>query len=319
VSGPDDSVTVLVPMLNSEQTVRELVAQTCEVLARRGVEHEIILIDDGSSDGTWLIAEELARTCEPVAAICLTRNFGQHNALLCGIRAARMDTIVTIDDDLQHPPTEVPVLLDALVPGIDLVYGRSQHYRHGLFRRASMVIVKSILDWWFRVPFARTTTSFRAFRTSLRSSFDESPGREFSLDALLVSATRNVTSVVVRHDSAGSRRSRHTLATLMRHVTDSIMGSSFAPLFFASLTGAAVVAAGVAGIVAYVIASLAGTSLDPWWLAASIVGVLWGVTLMALGLLGNYAARLLMRSTGRRSYVVAQSSGLRGPDVGPQG
>ena len=113
-----------------------------------------------------------------------------------------------------------------------------------------MVILKFLLERWFRVPFAQQTTSFRAFRTSLRDAFDESPGREFSLDALLIASTRNVTSVVVRHDPRRTERSRHTLGTLMRHVTDSIAGSSFAPLFFASAVGALSLGAGLLGALA---------------------------------------------------------------------
>ncbi len=307
-----ESVSVLVPVLNGERTIGELVARTRAVLDDHGREHEIILIDDGSTDGSWQVMDELARAESDVVAIGLSQNFGQHNALLCGIRAARMDTIVTIDDDLQHPPSEVPLLLDAIVPGVDLVYGRAQHYRHGVFRRASMVVLKFLLERWFRVPFAQQTTSFRAFRTSLRDAFDESPGREFSLDALLIASTRNVTSVVVRHDPRRTERSRHTLGTLMRHVTDSIAGSSFAPLFFASAVGALSLGAGLLGALGWAVAAVGGAQPSPWWIAASVVGVLWGVTLVALGLLGNYAARLLMRSSGRRAFVVARSTGLEG-------
>jgi undecaprenyl-phosphate 4-deoxy-4-formamido-L-arabinose transferase len=310
VAGVSGSVSVLVPVLNGEQTIGELVTRMRSVLNEYGREHEIILIDDGSTDGSWEIMDELARTDSGVVAIGLSRNFGQHNALLCGIRAARMDVIVTIDDDLQLPPSEVPLLLDALQPGVDLVYGRAQHYRHGVFRRASMVVLKFLLECWFRVPFARQTTSFRAFRTSLRDSFDESPGREFSLDALLVASTRNVTSVVVRHDPSPTERSRHTLGTLMRHVTDSIAGSSFAPLFFASVVGAVTLAAGLIGAAVWLVAMVAGVDPSPWWIVASVVGVLWGLTLLALGLLGNYAARLLIRSSSRRVYAVARSTGL---------
>lgn len=302
------SATILVPVLNAERTVVELVEQLRGVLSARAADYEILLVDDGSTDRSWDLIERLAVEHREVRGIRLSRNFGQHNALLCGIRAARMDAIVTIDDDLQHPPGEVPVLLDALRPGVDLVYGRAERYRHGIARRLSMRSMKFAMEQWFRVPAARSTTSFRAFRTSLRDAFDSSPGRVFSLDAVLVSTTPRVTSVVVQHEPRRFGPSRHTLATLMRHVTDTIAGSSYSPLFFASAVGALALAAGSVGLLVVLVELVRTGSVAPMLPLAAVVGVLWGVTLIALGLIGSYLARILLSERGRPPFVIADDT-----------
>lgn len=298
------SVTILVPVLNAERTIVQMVTTLRQVLVESLWTYEIILIDDGSTDGSWALMSGLSAEHNEVSAIRLSRNFGQHNALLCGIRAARMEAIVTIDDDLQQPPSEVPLLLEALTPGVDLVYGKAERYRHGVLRRVSMATMKFVLERWFRVPFARSTTSFRAFRTSLRDSFDSSPGRTFSLDALLVSATPRVTSTVVQHQPHQFGPSRHTLGTLMRHVTDTIAGSSFSPLFFSSVVGTCSILGGLLACLLVAVELLRGGSVAPYWILAGPAAILWGATLLALGLIGSYVARILMRLSGRRTYVV---------------
>lgn len=307
------SVTVLVPALNAERTIVELVDRLREVLGASHWTYEIVLIDDGSRDASWDLMSELSGRHPEVRAIRLARNFGQHNALLCGIGAARMDAIVTIDDDLQHPPSEVLLLLEALTPDLDLVYGRAERYRHGVLRRMSMATMKYVLERWFRVPFARSTTSFRVFRTSLREAFDVSPGRVFSLDAMLVATTTRVSSTVVAHEPRRHGRSRHTLSSLMHHVTDTIAGTSLSPLFFASLIGSLSVLAGLVGCAVVSVDLALGGSVSPLWVLAGPAAILWGTTLVALGLLGSYAARILLAVSGRPTFVVDRTA----PDPTP--
>src|ERR687883_1386764 len=126
------SVSVVVPVFNSAGTLAPLVERLHTALAN--TEHEILLVDDGSEDGSWARIVTLAEGDERVRGLSLARNFGQHNALLAGLRAARFDTVVTLDDDLQNPPEEVPKLLARLEEGVDVVYGRPRERRRGLWR-----------------------------------------------------------------------------------------------------------------------------------------------------------------------------------------
>ncbi len=131
----------------------------------------MILVNDSSSDNSWKVICELAQNCEWVHGIDLMRNYGQHNALLCGIREAKYDIIATIDDDLQHPPEELPRLLDQLAEGYDVVYGYPQKERHGLWRDLASRATKLALQNAMGVEIARHVGPFRVFRTPLRDAF----------------------------------------------------------------------------------------------------------------------------------------------------
>jgi glycosyltransferase involved in cell wall biosynthesis len=120
---PYPSISVVVPVYNSEQMLGTLVDRLLAALTALTPRLEILLVNDGSRDGSWPAIEKLAAKFPQVRGIDLMRNFGQHNALLAGIRAASGDLIVTLDDDLQNPPEEIPKILARLEEGVDVVYG----------------------------------------------------------------------------------------------------------------------------------------------------------------------------------------------------
>src|SRR6266487_2584494 len=139
-------ISVVVPVYNAEGTLEELIDRLSKVLEPAVELGELILINDGSRDRSWEVVKELASRHEWVRGMDLMRNYGQHNALLCGIRAARYELIVTLDDDLQNPPEEIPKLLDALVDGVDVVYGAPPHGVHGLWRNLASQMAKIVLQ-----------------------------------------------------------------------------------------------------------------------------------------------------------------------------
>jgi glycosyltransferase involved in cell wall biosynthesis len=138
-------LSVVIPVYNSAEILPELVDRLEAVLAAVAPSAEVILVNDGSADGSWGEVERLAAGHPRVRGIDLMRNYGQHNALLCGIRLASGERIVTMDDDLQHPPEEIPKLLAALVPGVDVVYGTPEREQHGVFRDLASRLTKEVL------------------------------------------------------------------------------------------------------------------------------------------------------------------------------
>src|SRR5579864_7836096 len=127
-------LSVVVPVYGSEAILPELVQELGEVLPELATQFELVLVNDSSPDGSWRVIEQLTAEHVWIRGINLMRNYGQHNALLCGIRAAQFGVIVTMDDDLQHPPEEIPKLLAVLEKGYDVVYGRPAQEQHGLMR-----------------------------------------------------------------------------------------------------------------------------------------------------------------------------------------
>jgi glycosyltransferase involved in cell wall biosynthesis len=128
------SLSVVVPVYKSEAILPDLVQRLSQALPSLSEKYELILVNDCSPDRSWDVICNLARQYSWIHPINLMRNYGQHNALLCGIRAVRYGVIVTMDDDLQHPPEEIPKLLEALAGGYDVVYGTPEQEQHGLGR-----------------------------------------------------------------------------------------------------------------------------------------------------------------------------------------
>ncbi|HEY3418266.1 MAG TPA: glycosyltransferase family 2 protein, partial [Armatimonadota bacterium] len=189
------SLSIVVPVYNSEESLARLIERLMPVLRSCCLKAEVILINDGSRDGSWDCIRHLAAAEPGIRAINLMRNYGQHNAVLCGIRAARYEWIVTIDDDLQHPPEEIPKLLESLRQGYDVVYGTPEHEVHGIWRDAASRVTKLALQSAMGASTARHVSAFRAFRTGLRKGFADFGGPFVSIDVLLTWATTRFTAV----------------------------------------------------------------------------------------------------------------------------
>src|SRR5207249_3832292 len=165
------SISVVTPVYSGEASVGELCRRLLEVLPRIAAQYEIILVNDGSRDRSWETISELCSRSPVVRGLSLMRNYGQHNALLCGIRAAKYDLVVTMDDDLQHPPEEIPRLLARLEEGFDVVYGAPEAERNGPMRAIASRITRLALRTTVGADVARNVSAFRIFRTQLREAF----------------------------------------------------------------------------------------------------------------------------------------------------
>jgi len=231
------TLSVVVPVYNSEASLAELVARLRPVLEKHASPYELILVNDGSRDGSWPVIEELAGRHDWIRGINLMRNFGQHNALLCGIRAARHDIIVTMDDDLQNPPEEIPNLLEKLAQGFDAVYGTPETRQHGFFRNFASWITKLALQSSMGAETARHASAFRVFRTSLRDAFASYRSPFVSIDVLLTWGTGRFGAVRVDHRPRMTGTSNYTFRRLAVHALNMMTGFSTLPLQIASLTG----------------------------------------------------------------------------------
>jgi undecaprenyl-phosphate 4-deoxy-4-formamido-L-arabinose transferase len=271
--------------------------------------YEVILVNDGSPDDTWAIVLNLAQTYPFVRGINLMRNYGQHNALLCGIRAARFDVIVTMDDDLQHPPSEIAHLLAKLDEGYDVVYGTPEHEQHGMLRDLASQITKIALQSSMGVAIARKVSAFRAFRTILRDAFSHYSSPWVSIDVLLTWGTTKFAAVSVRHDQRRYGTSGYTFGKLVRHALNMITGFSTFPLQVASLLGFSLTFFGIIVLI-YVVgrALLFGIVVPGFAFLASIIAIFSGAQLFALGIIGEYLARIHFRSMERPVYTIRQTT-----------
>lgn len=302
-------VTVVIPAYNSEQTVRTVVERTREVLAAERLDCELIIVDDASRDRTWAVVQELARNHPGVRALHFRRNFGQHNALLAGIRAARGELVVTLDDDLQHPPEEIPKLLRELEAGADVVYGFPEKLPHSFTRNFLSAMTKIALQKAMGEDTARHHSGFRVFRTSLRDAFALYDGAYVNIDVLLTWATTRFSWIFVEHRPRTVGKSNYTIGKLFNHALTLITGFSTVPLRVASIVGLAFTLFGLA-LLTYVVGRflIQGRSVPGFAFLASAISIFSGVQLFALGIMGEYLARIHTRTLGRPAYVVAETT-----------
>ena len=299
------SLSVVVPVFNSDESLPKLIARLEPVLAEQCRRYEVILVDDCSRTGAWQVVEDLAATHSWVHGIRLMRNYGQHNALLCGIRRARHEVIVTLDDDLQNPPEEIPKLLAALDEGHDVVYGTPEREQHGLWRDLASRVTKLALSSGMGAETARKVSAFRAFRTDVRAAFEQYPGPFVSIDVLLTWGTSRFAAIVVDHHARADGESNYSVRRLAVHALNMMTGFSVLPLQIASLVGFAFTLAGVL-VLAYVLGRyfLEGTTVRGFPFLASIVAIFSGAQLFALGIIGEYLARMHFRSMEQPAYTV---------------
>lgn len=298
------SMTVVVPVYNGALSLPELIARLESVLGSLTDTYEAILVNDGSQDDSWDVICQLAQDHAWVHGINLMRNYGQHNALLCGIREARHEIIVTMDDDLQHPPEEIPLLLAKLAEGFDVVYGTPQREKHGLWRDLASQITKLALQTAMGVDAARNVSAFRAFRTQLRDAFASYSGPFVSIDVLLTWGTTKFAAVRVRHDNRTRGVSNYTFGKLVTHALNMMTGFSVLPLQLASYLGFIFTLFG--GIVfVYVVGRylIQGSSMPGFPFLASVIAVFSGVQLFVVGILGEYLARMYQRTMERPAYT----------------
>lgn len=306
------SLSVVVPVYNSELILPALVKRLEPALASLAEKYEVILVNDGSRDQSWKVIQELARSFRWVRGINLMRNYGQHNALLCGIRAARFDTLVTMDDDLQHPPEEIHKLLDKLDEGFEVVYGFPEQERHGFLRNIASVLTKLALQKSMGAETARHVSAFRMFRTQARQAFADYHSPFVSIDVVLTWATPKFVAIQVRHDPRKAGVSNYTFGMLFRHAMNMMTGFSILPLQLANLMGFFCTAFG-GGILVYVVGRylLFGTTVQGFTFLASIIAIFSGAQLLALGIIGEYLARMHFRMMERPTYAVREEVACR--------
>ncbi len=305
------SISVVIPVYNSADSLQVLIQRIEPVLKSLTAQHELIFVNDGSKDNSWQRIQELCASHPWITGIDLMRNYGQHNALLCGIRAARNDIIVTMDDDLQNPPEEIPKLIAKLMEAYDVVYGTPEKEQHGFWRDRASQISKLILQESMGAETARKASAFRAFRKDVRAAFDNYQSAYVSIDVLLTWGTTKFTAISVRHDTRQIGASNYSFGKLVTHAMNMMTGFSTLPLQLASLMGFAITFFGFCVLV-YVVGRyfIQGASVPGFAFLASIISIFAGAQMFSLGIMGEYLARMHSRSMGRPPSVVRDTVGL---------
>ncbi len=297
-------ISIVIPVYNSAKVLPSLLERLQASAQSFDEVFELILVNDGSRDGSWDRIVQFGNANSWLRGFCLMRNYGQHNALLCGIRAARYDTVVTMDDDLQHSFEDIPRLRARLDEGFDVVYGTPTNPQNGVLRALAGRLTRFALRAAVGPDVAKNVSAFRIFRTELRDAFVDYQTPFVSVDVLLTWATTRFVAVPVPFHPRYSGTSNYTFGKLLRHAVDMMTGFSTAPLQVASLIGFGCMLFGV-GVFFYVVGYyFVGGSIPGFPFLASIIAIFSGAQLFALGVIGEYLARMHFRMMDRPAYVV---------------
>lgn len=304
------SVSIVVPVYNGEATLNELTTRIKAILAPVVKHYEIIFVNDGSQDSSWEVITRLSEQNEIIRGLNLMQNCGQHNALLAGIQVANYEIIVTIDDDLQHPPEEIPRLVSKLSEGYDVVYGRPAERKHSSWRNISSKILKSAIKVVLGAEMGSQSSAFRAFRSIMRRGFENFTDAQLSIDVLLSWSAARVTHILVDHDERRVGKSGYTLRKLMLLSFNMLTGYSTLPLRIASIVGFTTSIFGLSMFLYVVIRRLLQTTYVPGFaFIASEIALFAGLQLFAIGVIGEYVARLHFRTMGKPPYVIRDEIG----------
>jgi undecaprenyl-phosphate 4-deoxy-4-formamido-L-arabinose transferase len=307
-------LSVVIPVYHAAGHLDALVAQLFPVLERSALSYEVIFVDDGSTDDSWQMLKRIqGERPERVVAVQLMRNYGQHNALMAGFRHCRGDLILTMDDDLQHPPEEIPKLLEAIrARDLDLVYGRYQSKKHPAWRNFGSNLVTRFYKLAFRSKI--TITSFRIMRRQLLESIFTYNLNFTFVDGLLAWNTHRIGEVLVDHQARSEGRSQYSLRKMVVLAFNLVTNFSYFPLQLVSLLG--MLAAGGGFILAsyYLLRAFFGTyTVEGFPSIIITILVLGGLQLMAIGIMGEYLGRLHLNMNRKPQYVERQViSGLGG-------
>lgn len=303
------SISVVIPVYNSGEILPELAARLDRILPQVAEKFEVILVNDGSRDDSWSEVSRLAEKYKWIKGITLMRNYGQHNAILCGIRAAENQVVVTMDDDLQHPPEEITKLLAKLNEGFDVVYGAPQKENHGWLRDLASQITKIALQSGMGADTARRVSAFRAFPAYLRNGFAGYSGSFVSIDVLLTWSTAKFAWIYVDHQPRAVGTSNYTLSKLITHAVNMITGFTTLPLQIASISGFILTIFGLAILLFVIVRYLIeGSDVPGFPFLAATIAIFSGAQLFSLGIIGEYIARIHSQTMNRPSYQILESS-----------
>lgn len=300
-------LSIVVPVYRGAQTVTELVERLSEEL-RPSFDFEIVLVEDCSPDNSGDVMRALAAQHPWVVCVHLSRNFGEHNAVLCGLHYARGDFVVIMDDDLQNPPSEVRRLVDELVAGYDVVYSRYDRKQHHWFRNLGSKLNDRVANVMLGKPRDLYLSSFKALSRFVVDELVKFDGPFPYIDGLILRTTRNIQVVTVEHRAREVGTSGYTLTKLVKLWVNMFTSFSILPLRFATLMGLCVAGVGVILSAVFAVERLRHPELPLGWASLMVSFLLVsGVQLFALGMLGEYLGRLFLKVGGEPQFVVRET------------
>lgn len=301
------SYSTVIPVFNSAGIVKDTIDACVRFFEEHGLHYEIVLVDDGSSDASWDVLRERAAANPHIVAVRLLRNYGQHSAVHCGMAISRGDRVVILDDDLQNPPSEIQQLIDKADAGHDLVFGRFRRKRHSLARRMGSWITNHVNTAVFDKPHDLVLTNFKLLQRPVVDRILSHRTHFPYINGLALLYARRPADVLVEHRMRTVGKSNYRVPTIVSLLTRVLFNYSAFPLRLVTTIGlvAALLSLGVAAYV-FTKAVVGGTTVPGWASTMVIFTFFNGITLLVLGILGEYIVRILKQTSMTEPYHVIE-------------
>jgi polyisoprenyl-phosphate glycosyltransferase len=304
--------SVVIPVYNSERSLNELSKRLIDVFEKEmDAGYEIIFVDDASGDQSWDMLKKIKRSNARITVIRLSRNFGQHCATMCGFNQCRGEYVVTLDDDLQHPPEEIPKLFRKLTEtGADVVIGRPGKKRHSIFRNLGSLIVDRAYQKIFNKPPGLYIGSFRIMREWVLKECILNKSPNPMIGGIILQATHNIVNESLAHCKRAYGSSNYSLGKIFKILLDLFINFSTIPLKIVSGCGTVFFIMSVIAGVVIVERKISGLITIPGWASIMVLFLFFsGVNMIVLGVVGEYLARIIKEITYAKQYLIREQIG----------
>lgn len=306
-SSMQKKISILIPVYNSEKIVDKTVTILLAEFRKLPYHHEIILVNDGSPDNSWQVIQKIAQSTPTVKAINLLKNYGQHTAVFCGMGYATGDYLVTMDDDLQNPPSEIIKLIQKIEEGHDVVFGRFPQKKHAEYRKLGSKFVNYLNGKIFGKPKDLVLSNFRIFTKDVakrvlgyKTNYPYIPG-------LLLMHANTFANVETEHHARSIGSSNYTFFRIFRLVSRLLINYSSYPLNFLTGVGiATAILSFINGAFIFVKALYNSTNVPGWASIMIVLSLLNGLTIIMLGIIGIYISRTLNQISSANSFFVKE-------------
>jgi len=296
-------ISICIPVYNGFKTIEKLVDEVKETLSK--YELEIILINDGSKDNSEEVCISISKKFDIVKFINLRKNFGEHNAVLCGLNYVTGDYVAIIDDDFQNPPSEIEALIEEMKNGYDVVYSKYDEKKHHWFRNIGSKFNDSVATWLLNKPKGLYLSSFKLIKKEVVDEIIKYKGPFPYIDGLILRVTDSIGTRTVKHSKREEGESNYTLTKLISLWLNMFVNFSIKPLRIATVIGVAIsLFAFIAGAY-FIIEKLIYPDTSIGW-TSIMVSVLFlsGIQLVFLGIIGEYLGKQYLDQNGTPSWVV---------------
>ena len=303
-------LSIVIPVYNSENILDDLINQiSLEIKKKTNLlkDFEIILVNDNSLDNSWNKIKEIANNQNNIIGINLSKNFGQHNALMAGIKNSKGDFLITMDDDLQHPPSYIIDIINKLSEGFDVCYTKYQNNKYSFLKKLGSAINDRVANIVLGKPKNIYLSSYRGIKKNVINELKKFDGPYVYLDGIILNVTNNIGSIDIQHNKRLKGNSGYSFKKLFSLWLKVFTNSSIFPLRMASVTGFIITLISLFFAILLIIFKIRNPEIPQGWTSvATFIFFFSGVQLLALGIIGEYIGRIFINLNQKPQYIIKE-------------